>query len=303
MAVVGPTASGKSALAHAVARVDPRRDVLCVDAMTVYRGMDVGTAKPTAAERREVRYHLLDLADPAETFSVARFQRAAREVEAEVAARGGVVIYVGGTGLYGRAVLDDLEIPGHFPEIRAALERDDPASLYDELRLRDPLAASRIEPGNTRRLVRALEVVRGTGRAFSSFGPGLEHYGPPRVVQVGLRVGAEELDRRIAERFEQWMRDGLLEEVRALVARPGGLGVTARQAVGYRELLEHVEGGRDLGECVAAAIAQSRRLARRQRRWFERDPRIEWYEDPTEARARVEEVLGDSVGGVRDWSR
>ncbi len=303
VAVVGPTASGKSALAHAAARVDRRREVLCVDAMTVYRGMDIGTAKPTVAERREVRYHLLDLADPAETFNVGLFQGAARAAEAEIEARGGVAIYVGGTGLYGRAVLDDLEIPGQFPEIRAALERDDPSTLYAELQSRDPLAASRIEPGNTRRLVRALEVIRGTGRAFSSFGPGLEYYGAPRVVQVGLRVELPELDRRIAERFAQWMRDGLLDEVRALAGRPAGLSVTARQAVGYRELLEHVEGGRDLGECVTAAISQSRRLARRQRRWFERDPRIEWYEDPAEARARVEEVLGGSGGGVRDWSR
>jgi tRNA dimethylallyltransferase len=301
VALVGPTASGKSALAHAVAIEHGGVEVACVDAMTVYRGMDIGTAKPTAEERSQVSYHLLDLVEPDEEFTVAQFQRAAREVSARVAARGHGLLYAGGTGLYGRAVIDDLDIPGIYPEVRARLEaRDDLAALHDELAALDPVAAARIEPANARRVRRALEVTLGAGRAFSSFGSGLRAYGPVRVVQVGLRVDAGELDRRIERRFRAWLAGGLLDEVAALARRPGGLSRTARQAVGYRELLAHVEEGAALTRCVEAAIAASRRLARRQRSWFERDPRVEWFDDADAARARLIAVLNGPDGHLRD---
>jgi tRNA dimethylallyltransferase len=293
VALVGPTASGKSALAHGVARDLGDAEVLCVDAMTVYRGMDIATAKPTPLERSEVPYHLLDLIEPSEEFTVAQFQHAAREAAVRVAARGHRAIYVGGTGLYGRAVLDDLEIPGVYPEVRRELEGrlDDLAGLYEELRALDPLAASRMEPTNARRVVRALEVTRGAGRPFSSYGAGLRTYGEVRVVQVGLRVDPAQLDRRIEARLHSWVVDGLLDEVVELARRPGGLSRTARQAVGYRELLRHVEDGEPFAECVVAAVVASKRLARRQRRWFDRDPRIEWFDDVDAARARVLDVL------------
>ena len=304
VALVGPTASGKSALAHAVAfHHHDTVEILAVDAMTVYRGMDLGTAKPTRAERAEVSYHLLDLVDPSEEFTVAQYQRAAREAAADVWRAGHKVLYVGGTGLYGRAVLDNLAIPGQYPHVRALLEErahDALPELYAELEVLDPLAASRMEGTNARRVVRALEVTLGSGRPFSSFGEGLVTYGPARVVQIALQSDFEQLDLRIASRFHAWMDRGLLQEVVALASAPGGLSRTARQAVGYRELLRHIEEGADLEACVEDAIIQSRRLARRQRSWFLRDPRIEWFDDADKARARLLAVLNGPDGYVRD---
>ncbi|MGD0691449.1 MAG: tRNA (adenosine(37)-N6)-dimethylallyltransferase MiaA [Acidimicrobiales bacterium] len=304
VALVGPTASGKSALAHAVAfHHHDTVEILAVDAMTVYRGMDLGTAKPTRAERAEVNYHLLDLVDPSEEFTVAQYQRAARAAAADVWRAGHKVLYVGGTGLYGRAVLDNLAIPGQYPHVRALLEeraRDALPELYAELEVLDPLAASRMEGTNARRVVRALEVTLGSGRPFSSFGEGLVTYGPARVVQIALQSDFEQLDLRIASRFHAWMDRGLLQEVVALASAPGGLSRTARQAVGYRELLRHIEEGADLEACVEDAIIQSRRLARRQRSWFLRDPRIEWFDDADKARARLLAVLNGPDGYVRD---
>lgn len=302
VALVGPTASGKSALAHSLAR-DLGASILCVDAMTVYRGMDLGTAKATAAQRLEVDYRLIDLVEPSEEFTVAQYQVAAREAANAVATAGRPVLYVGGTGLYGRAVLDELELPGRYREVRSALDEratQDLAALYAELTELDPVAAQRMEPTNARRIVRALEVTLGCGRPFSSFGEGLSTYGAVRVVQVGLRSDLAELDRRIEQRFRGWMDEGLLAEVERLCNAPGGLGRTARQAVGYRELLRHVERGADLEDCVVDAITQSRRLARRQRSWFSRDPRIEWFDDEADAAARLADVLSGPDGFVRD---
>jgi tRNA dimethylallyltransferase len=299
VALVGATASGKSALAHTLAQRVAGAEIIVIDSMTVYRGMDIATAKPSAAERRDVRYHLIDLIDPSEEFSLAPYQRAAREAASAIRRRGGAAIYVGGTGLYGRAILDDFEIPGRYPQIAAELtsrlasERD---NLYAQLAALDPLGASRVDARNDRRLVRALEVTLGSGRAFSSYGPGLDSYGDVRVVQIGLRRALDDLDERIEKRFRDFLDRGLVDEVRALSAH--GLSRTARQAVGYRELLAHVEDGVDLNTCVAAAITQSRRLARRQLRWFHRDPRIEWFDDADAALSRADEVLrGETTSG------
>lgn len=304
VALVGPTASGKSALAHALALAsDNQIEILAVDAMTVYRGMDLATAKPTRVERSEVRYHLLDLVDASEEFTVAQYQSAARVAASEVWESGRTVLYVGGTGLYGRAVLDNLAIPGQFPAVKSVLESralDDLLALYEELSVLDPLAASRMEPTNARRIIRALEVTLGAGRPFSSYGQGLLTYGPVRVTQVAIQSDFEQLDVRIAARFYSWMEQGLLEEVTRLASAPGGMSRTARQAVGYRELLRHIEEGVDLEACVEDAVIQSRRLARRQRSWFLRDPRIEWFTDPAVACARLVAVLNGADGFVRD---
>jgi tRNA dimethylallyltransferase len=297
VALVGATASGKSAIAHRLALELGDVDIVSVDAMCVYRGMDLATAKPTVLERAEVPYSLLDLVEPREEFTVAQFQRDARAATDVIFGHRRRALFVGGTGLYGRAVLDDLEIPGRYPEVRAELDERavlDLDALYLELVALDPVAATRVERTNERRVVRALEVTLGSGRQFSSYGEGLMTYGPVRVVQVGLDIELEVLDERIDARFRRWMDEGLLNEVRALLERPGGLGRTARQAVGYRELLAHLEEGVALEESVRDAITQSRRLARRQRSWFRRDPRVEWFSDPDSAARRLVEVL--SVG-------
>jgi tRNA dimethylallyltransferase len=274
--VVGPTASGKSGLGVALARA-LGGEVINADAMALYRGMDVGTAKPTQAEQAEVRHHLIDVVDPDDDYTVSRFQRDCLAALADIEARGRRALLVGGTGLYLRAVTDQLEIPGQFPDLRNELESDpDTEALFRHLEQLDPVAAGRMEPSNRRRVVRALEVTMGSGRPFSSFGPGLDAYPPTPFPVVALRVPRPDLDARIARRYDQQMADGFLDEVRALLTRPAGLSRTARQALGYAELLDHLEHGTPLDDALAAAVRRTKRFARRQERWFQRDPRIEW---------------------------
>jgi tRNA dimethylallyltransferase len=286
LVMVGPTASGKSALALAVARRAGDVELVSVDSMQVYRGMDIGTAKPSKAEQAEVRHHLLDLVHPSEDYSVARFQAEARRALDDIAARGKRAIVVGGTGLYVRSLVDGLTIPGQWPDVRAELDQEpDTAALHRRLGDLDPTAAARMEPGNRRRIVRALEVTLGSGRPFSTFGPGLEAY--PTDVPFHL-VGLPRTDgTRIAERFHRMLDAGLLDEVRTLATK--SLGRTARQALGYKELLRHVEDGAPLDECIDEAIRRTRKFARRQEAWFRRDPRIRWLE----IGATADEVLGD----------
>ena len=282
LALVGPTATGKSALALDIALTAGDIEIVSLDSMQVYRGMDIGTAKPTPAELAAVPHHLIDVADPAEQWSVARTQQLAREAIAQIEARGKRALLVGGTGLYVHAVVDALAIPGEDAPTRAALldETREPAGLaaaYARLQELDPAAAARIEPGNQRRIVRALEVIETSGQPFSSFGPGLQAYGPPAidVVLVGLWVPRAVLATRISSRFETMEAAGLLDEVRRLAAQP--LSRTAEQAIGYKEVLAHVRG--DISTPVEAfdlAVRRTRQFARRQRVWFRRDPRIRW---------------------------
>jgi tRNA dimethylallyltransferase len=284
LAIVGPTASGKSALALALAEHLGDVELVSLDSMQVYRGMDIGTAKPTAAERAAVTHHLIDVADPEAEWSVRETQRGAAAAIAAIAARGNRAVLVGGTGLYVRAVVDDLAVPATDPAVRAALEADTATAdglqrAFETLQTRDPEAAARIEPGNQRRIVRALEVIELTGRPFSSFGPGLTAYAPPAldVTLVGIDTDPDELRTRIAERFKAMREGGLLDEVRTLAARPAGLSRTAAQAIGYKELLAFVRGDEpSLDDAFAAAVQRTKRFARRQRVWFRRDPRIAW---------------------------
>jgi tRNA dimethylallyltransferase len=282
VALLGVTASGKSAAALDLARRRGDIEIVSVDSMCVYRGMDIGTSKPSPAERAAVPHHLLDLVDPDEEFTVTQFQCAARAALQGVAARGHHALLVGGTGLYLRAVVDDLRFPARYPAIKEALESELDESraavpdLHARLAALDPVAAGRMEPTNHRRVVRALEVTLGSGQPFSAFGPGLEAYPPTPIALVGLTVANEEVDRRIADRFGRWLDTGLLDEVRALAARPGGISRTARQALGYRELLAHVEEGIPLDVSVEEAVRRTRSFARRQASWFRRDPRIVW---------------------------
>ena len=300
LVLVGPTASGKSALVLALVRqlvgsMQAPVEIVTVDSMQVYRGMDIGTATPTPAEQAEVPHHLIDLVEPTEEFSVADLQREARAAVAAIRGRGGVPVLVGGTGLYVRAVVDDLDIPGRWPDVRRRLEADpDTAGLHRRLAELDPAAAARMAPSNRRRVVRALEVTLGGGRPFSSYGPGLDRYPPTPFVQVGLHRERPDLDARIAARYRDQLEAGFLDEVRALAGRE--LSRTAAQALGYRELLAHLRGELTLEAAVEAAVARTRRFARRQQRWFRRDLRIRWLNAP----AAVEEVTASWDAAIAD---
>ncbi len=317
VALVGATASGKSTVARGVAASVAEVELVSVDSMAVYRGMDIGTAKPTPQEQAAHRYHLIDLVDAGEEFTVLQFQTAGRAALSGIADRNRGALLVGGTGLYLRSLVDRLTFPGRYPETARALEQELDAAgpgggtgqdralraLHHRLVQLDPVAAGRIAPSNRRRLVRALEVTLGAGRPFSTFGPGLERYPPTAVSLVGIRHDPVDLDRRIAERFDRLMDLGFLEEVRSLVARPGGLSRTARQALGYRELLTHIEGGVPVDEAVDLAVRRTRAFARRQMAWFRRDPRIVWLEpdaDPVAAIATLFREIPRGGAGVGD---
>jgi tRNA dimethylallyltransferase len=284
LALVGPTAAGKSAVALAAAELLGDVEIVSIDSMQVYRGMDIGTAKPTTAEQAAVPHHLIDLADPGEEFSVARFQAAAAEAISGIEARGHRALLVGGTGLYYQAIVDGFDLPGEDRDLRAALyERagapDGRVALLAELAERDPVAAGRIEPGNTRRIVRALEVTIGTGRPFSSFGPGVfrDRSTRLRVVPAGIWMSRQGGAGRIEARIGAMVDDGLVDEVRRLAAAAGGLSRTAREGIGYKEVLDHLEGSFPTLEAALRRTAErTRQLARRQRMWFRRDRRITW---------------------------
>jgi tRNA dimethylallyltransferase len=298
VSLLGVTASGKSEAALEVARRRGDIEIVSVDSMCVYRGMDIGTSKPTPAQQAEVRHHLLNLVDPEEEFTVTQFQAAAHDALRGITSRGHHALLVGGTGLYLRAVVDDLQFPARYPDVKAALEaeldggRASVPDFHARLARLDPAAAARMEPTNRRRVVRALEVTMGSGRPFSTFGPGLEAYPPSPVTMIGLTRANDEVDRRIEERFARWVEQGLLQEVQALAARPGGISRTARQALGYRELLAHVEEGAPLDACVEEAVRRTRSFARRQGSWFRRDPRIVWTDPEVGPADLLDRALG-----------
>lgn len=282
VAVVGPTAAGKSDLAVELA-LRLGGEVVNADSMQLYRGMDIGTAKPTPAERRSVPHHLLDVWEPREEASVATYQRlAVAEVE-RLRAAGLVPVLVGGSGLYVHAVLDEWEIPGTDPGLRRALERrlaeEGPLPLHRELATVDPAAAAAILPGNGRRIVRALEVATLTGRPFAAALPAR----PARPDLVVLGVDRPDLDERIAARVDRMWRRGLLDEVRRLADRHGlREGRTASRALGYAQVLRLVDGELDAVAAREQTVQATRRFARRQRRWFRRDRRVRWLDGSTD---------------------
>ena len=268
-------------------------ELVSVDSMSVYRGMDIGTAKPTPLEREGVRVHLIDVVDASVDYTVTDYQAAARSVLEEISARGNRALLVGGTGLYLRSLVDDLRFPGRFPDVAASLDEEadalGPEHLHARLASLDPTAAARIEPSNRRRVVRALEVTIGSGAAFSSFGPGLRTYPRSSIRQIGIPYDASIHDARIGVRFQELMRRGFLDEVKVLVASPRGMSRTARQAIGYRELLEHVELGAPYAETMEKAVRRTRAFARRQWSWFRRDPRIDWLDPQGDLLAQLED--------------
>lgn len=286
--IVGPTASGKSSVAMAVAQAETSAQnpvhIVAVDAMQVYRDMNIGTAKPTLQDQSLVPHHCLDLVDSHERFTVAEFKKSATVALDEIAKVDGRALFVAGTGLYLTAVIDDLVLPGEFAETRITLEQEtNTAVLFARLTELDPQAAQKIEQSNRRRIVRALEVCIGSGKPFSSFGPGTSAYPDNGVIQIGLRWSRERLAQRVADRVHAMMSDGLLAEVTALRNSKNGLSRTAAQALGYKELLVYLDGKMGLDEAVNQTIIDTRQFAVRQERWFRRDPRIKWIsisEDP-----------------------
>jgi tRNA dimethylallyltransferase len=284
--IVGPTAAGKSDLAVELA-LRLGGEVVNADSMQLYRGMDVGTAKLGIDERRGVPHHLLDIWDVSETASVADYQRAAREAIVRIHERGRVPLLAGGSGLYVRAVIDDLDFPGTDPELRARLEAElaevGPAALHARLAVCDPAAAASILPSNGRRLVRALEVTEMTGRPFSASMPSYDD-AKQDATQIGLAVPRPKLDERIALRVERMWSAGLVEEVRRL--EPYGLrdGLTASRALGYAQVLRFLSGEWSEERAREETVRATRRFARRQESWFRRDPRVRWidYDAPIE---------------------
>jgi tRNA dimethylallyltransferase len=281
LALVGPTAAGKTGAGVAVAEL-LGAEIVSVDSMLVYRGMDIGTAKPTAAQRARVPHHLLDVAEPSEPFSVARYQELAREAIAGIRGRGRRVLLVGGSALYERAVVDELGFPGTDAGTRRGLEAEaavvGAAGLHERLAASDPAAAARIEPGNVRRTVRALEVAQLTGQPFSTFAGGWETYEAHRVRAGGISMPGPVLRARIEARVAEMLERGWLDEVRGLVERGFGSWLTSAQAIGYAELARHLAGELTLDTAVAGMVKRTRALARRQLAFFRRDPRIRWFE-------------------------
>src|SRR6266508_1156030 len=281
LALVGPTAAGKTGAGIEVAEL-LGAEIVSVDSMLVYRGAHDGRAKPTAAQRARVPHHLLDVAEPSEPFSVARYQELAREAIAGIRGRGRRVLLVGGSALYERAVVDELGFPGTDAGTRRGLEAEaavvGAAGLHERLAASDPAAAARIEPGNVRRTVRALEVARLTGQPFSSFAGGWETYEAHRVRAAGISVPSPVLRTRIEARVAEMLARGWLDEVRGLVERGFGSWLTSAQAIGYAELARHLAGELTLDAAVAGTVRRSRALARRQLAFFRRDPRIRWFE-------------------------
>ncbi|WP_265523306.1 tRNA (adenosine(37)-N6)-dimethylallyltransferase MiaA [Oerskovia flava] len=280
VAVVGPTATGKSDLGLDLAEAlggPARAEIVNADAFQLYRGMDVGTAKVPPGERRGITHHLLDVLDPEQDASVADYQDAARGALAGIRSRGARAVVVGGSGLYVRALLDDMNFPGTDPAVRAAYEaraeREGTRALHDELVRLDPAAAASIGPSNTRRLVRALEVIEITGAPFTANLPRQEYVEP--AVQIGLDCDRAALDERVGHRVERMWEHGLVDEVRGLAGR---LGRTAARAVGYAEVLAHLRGETDEDAARTAVVTNTRRLARKQMGWFGRDPRVHWLD-------------------------
>jgi tRNA dimethylallyltransferase len=288
IAVVGPTAAGKSDLAVDLA-LSLGGEVINADSMQLYRGMDIGTAKLTQAERKGVPHHLLDVWDVTKTASVAEYQDLAETVITDITARGKVPVLVGGSGLYIRAALGDLDFPGTDEAIRERLEaqlsEQGTAPLYARLQSEDPAAAAAILPSNGRRIVRALEVIELSGRPFSATMPGYDQGRP--AIQLGVQVDRAELDRRIEARVDRMWAAGFAAEVRHLAA--GGLrdGKTASRALGYQQMLRCLDGDLTSDQARDETVRTTRRFARRQESWFRRDPRVRWLGAGEGLRARA----------------
>lgn len=281
ISIVGPTASGKTglgiALAKKLAERGVRAEIINADAYQMYRYMDIGTAKASAQEQAEVPHHLLDIIDPEETMTVARFQDLARKCIRELQSRGVRPILVGGSGLYARAAVDDITFPGTDASIRAALEererKEGAGALFAELQKKDPVAAAHMDARNSRRTIRALEVIELTGKPYSATLPRYKYV--IDCLQIGLDLKREDLDKRVDLRTQLMREQGFVNEVRAIRGR---LGVTAARALGYQQIMDYLDGVWSEDEAFEDIAQKTRRLARKQMGWFGRDARIHWLD-------------------------
>jgi tRNA dimethylallyltransferase len=281
LALLGPTASGKTRMGVEVALAlhgeGHRVEIVSCDSMGVYRGLDIAADKPDAAQRRGVPHHLFDIVEAHETFTAVEYRRHARRTIADVHARGGIPMLVGGSGLYFRAVVDDLEFAPTDPAVRERLEASDPHALYERLRAADPESAARIDPRNVRRVVRAVEILELTGRAPTELRGSWDHReGPYAVAAAALRWDREVLYARAAERVHRELAAGLVAEVQRV--RPGGISRTAEQALGVKEILEHLSGRLTIKEATELLVRNTKNFVRRQLAWFRADPRITWVD-------------------------
>ena len=299
--LVGPTAVGKSRLAiqlaEALSESGQRAEIVNSDSVAIYRGMDIGSAKPTISEQARAKHHLLDVLDVTQTATVADFQVLARRTIAELRTQGILPILVGGSSLYVRAIVDDFDFPGTDEQVRARLEAKlseiGSHALHEELARQDAAAADAILPGNGRRIVRALEILELTG-SFSPQLPGYE-YALPAVLQFGLMIEREELDERIAVRVERMFAEGLVAEVERLAELGLRDGVTASRTLGYQQILAYLAGQLTLEEAQESTISGTRRFARKQLGWYRRDPRINWLDhQDQEAVQKIVSAIGDN---------
>jgi tRNA dimethylallyltransferase len=298
VAVVGATATGKSELGIELAR-ELDGEVVNTDSMQLYRGMDIGTAKVAKEEQNGVPHHLLDIWDVTQTASVAEYQRLVDPVIDDITRRGKLPILVGGSGLYVRAALGELDFPGTDPQVRARLEKEltmtGPGPLHDRLSEQDPEAAGQILPSNGRRIVRALEVIEISGSSFSAKMP---KYGGGRpALQIGLAIPRAELDTLVAERVERMWAAGLVDEVRELERRGLRDGLTASRALGYAQVLRFLEGKGTQQQAKEETVRSTRRFVRRQESWFRRDPRVVWAVDRQTARDVVRRSVASGQAG------
>jgi len=292
--ICGPTATGKSDLALEVAEKF-NGEVINADSMQLYRGMDIGTAKLTIAQRREIPHHLLDILSVKEDASVAQYQSLARAAIDEIQSRGKVAIVVGGTGLYIKSIIDEMNFPETDPVLRKKLEDEaellGTAELYSRLRLLDPEAAAAIEPGNTRRIIRALEVIEVTGKPYSANLPSDTSIRFPDALHIGLAMERSSLAPRIEARVHRMFDQGLVDEVRMLVAQGLLEGTTAQRAIGYAQAIALIDGEISQSQAIEETIVATRQYVRRQETWFKRDQRIQWIGEDEPRLAFIEERI------------
>jgi tRNA dimethylallyltransferase len=292
--ICGPTATGKSDLALEVAEKF-NGEVINADSMQLYRGMDIGTAKLTIAQRREIPHHLLDILSVKEDASVAQYQSLARAAIDEIQSRGKVAIVVGGTGLYIKSIIDEMNFPETDPVLRKKLEDEaellGTAELYSRLRLLDPEAAAAIEPGNTRRIIRALEVIEVTGKPYSANLPSDTSIRFPDALHIGLAMERSSLAPRIEARVHRMFNQGLVDEVRALLAQGLLEGTTAQRAIGYAQTIALIDGEISQSQAIEETIVATRQYVRRQETWFKRDQRIQWIGEGVPRLAFIEERI------------